>query len=316
MIRTGQEKVLWAAVIILAAGVLIMGSFILIRGLKPAQSDANPSAEVGIAPVAVFNGTFITDKEWAKELKKAHGQEILLQMLNHKAVLAEAQALQIVVSPQEITQELDRLMKGYDSEQAYYDEMKNQLGLTPNEVKAEIAYQLTLEKIATSHIEITDEEISEYVKEHQEQWIPRTKYQLGFIKVSSFREGNHVLDRLEQGEDFNILAQELSKDEYSRGQGGQLGLVDEEDPFIPQELLKTAKTLEIGDIAGPVKLENGGYGIIQLTNIVSGQPETEQEIHEDARKLLALNEAIPLSQLEVQLREKYHSEIMIAIPTS
>lgn len=308
---TRQEKSLWAAVIILTAGVLLMGSLIVIRGLKPAGTVHEPDDEQGgLDAVASFDGQMITEDEWVKELKRARGHEMLLQMLNQKAVYAEAQALKIRVSPDEIAGRIQSEAKGYESEDAYYGEMSAQLGLTPEEVRAEAAYQLTLEKIAIVNIHISDDVIDRYIEEHKEEFEPKRQYDLAWIKLKSRREANKALDRLEDGEDFGKLAEELSLDEYTRMQGGRLGLIEEDDPFVPEELLEAAKDLEAGDIAGPIGLKDDGYAVMQIRDIVKTGELSDAEIRVRVNKQLALNEAVPLTELEAKLRDKYGAELI------
>ena len=51
------------------------------------------------------------------------------------------------------------------------------------------------------------------------------------IEVASKDEAERVMDRLEDGEAFADLAAQVSLDEYTREDGGQIGLVEEDDPF-------------------------------------------------------------------------------------
>lgn len=311
MMMTRQEKALWAAVIILAAGVLLMGSLIVIRGLKPAGSVHEPEEEPsGRDAVASFDGQLITEDEWVEELKRARGHEVLLQMLNQKAVNAEAKALRIQVTPEEITEKVKKDAAGYESEEAYYQAVSAQLGMSPEDIKTEAAYQLTLEKIAIAHIDISDEEVDRYIDQHKEEYEPKKQYELAWIKLKSRKAANKTLDRLEQGEEFGSLAEELSLDEYTRMQGGRLGMIDEDDPFIPKELLNAAKDLETGDIAGPIELGNDGYAVMQVLDIVKTGELSNSEIRAEVRRQLALNEAVPLTQLEANLRDMYGARLM------
>lgn len=313
---TRQEKGLWAAVIILAAGVLFMGSLIVIRGLKPAD-EPSPAEDkqAGTDAVASFNGSTITESDWVEELKRTHGEEALTQMLNHKAVYAEAQSLKIKVTPEEVTEEINREMQGYASPDDYYREMADQLNLTPEEIRAETEYRLTLQKIATAGIRITDAEVQRYIDQHQEEFAAKKAYHLAWIQTDTEDEANRVLDRLQQGEDFGTLAAAYSLDEFTRDQGGDLGMVEEDDPFIAPEVLQTASTLKPGDAAGPVRL-NDGYAVVQLISVENGSTKSSEEIIREARKQLALSEAVPLSQLEEQLRNKYDAKILIKISPS
>ncbi|MEC0373224.1 peptidyl-prolyl cis-trans isomerase [Paenibacillus chibensis] len=308
---TRQDKALWAAVIILTAGVLLMGSLIIIRGLKPAGDVHEPEEEQsGRDAVASFDGQAITEDEWVNELKRARGHEVLLQMLNQKAVAAEARSLRIQVTPEEIAEKIRSDAAGYESEDAYLQEMSTQLGMTAGDIRADAAYQLTLEKIAIAGIHIRDEEIDRYMEQHKEEFEPKKQYDLAWIKVKSRKEANRTLDRLEQGEDFGKLAEELSLDEYTRMQGGRLGMIDEDDPFVQGELLDAAKDLEAGDIAGPIQLRDDGYAVMQVRDIVKTGELSEAEIRARVSKQLALNEAVLLTQLEAELRDKYGAKLI------
>jgi foldase protein PrsA len=308
---TRQVRALWAAVIILAAGVLLMGSLIVIRGLQPAVNEHEPEEKQGgREAVATFNGQVVTEDEWVEEMKRTHGQKVLVQLLNQKAVEAEAKALRIRVAPEEIEDKIKADAAGYESEEAYYQAMFAQLGLTSEDIKTEAAYQLTLEKIAIVNIRIGDEEVDRYIDQHREELEPKKKYELAWIKLKTRKEANKTLDRLERGVDFGKLAEELSLDEYTRMQGGKLGLIEEDDPFVPEELLAAAKGLEAGDIAGPIRLKDDGYAVIQVINIEKDRQPGRAEIRASVRKQLALNEAVPLTDLEAALREKYGAKLI------
>ncbi|MDR0270159.1 peptidyl-prolyl cis-trans isomerase [Paenibacillus sp.] len=313
---TRQERALWAAVIILAAGVLFMGSLVVIRGLEPAAAVHESEEEQGShEAVASFDGQIITEDEWVKELKRTHGHEMLVQMLNQKAVDAESKVLQIRITPEEFTEKVKADAAGYGSENAYYQAMSAQLGLSHEDVRAEAIYQLTLEKIAIAMVLISDEEVDRYIKQHKDEFEPKKKYELAWIKLKNRKEANNTLDRLGQGEDFGKLAEELSLDEYTRMEGGKLGVVEEDDPFVPGALLDAAKELEAGDIAGPIQLKDDGYAVMQVIDIERPEQPGMDKIHASVRKHLALNEAIPLTQLEAGLREKYGAKLIMK-PTS
>ena len=84
-------------------------------GKEDAEAPHDANQEEG-STVATINGEVITDKDWTDALKRRYGSEILLQMLNRKAVYAEALQRNLVVTPTEIAREMAEAMDGYDSE--------------------------------------------------------------------------------------------------------------------------------------------------------------------------------------------------------
>lgn len=94
------------------------------------------------------------------------------------------------------------------------------------------------------------------------------------ILVSSEAEANAVLERLRNGEDFQTLAAEVSIDQTTRDQGGDLGwfTVDE---LLDRRLAEVAFEIDQGAIAGPV-VTRIGYHIIQTVDRAARPIESER----------------------------------------
>jgi foldase protein PrsA len=167
-----------------------------------------------------------------------------------------------------------------------------------------------LQAVATTGITVSETEIDDYLAQNAERFTPRKQMQLSMIKQATYNGANQVMDRLEQGEDFAGLAREVSTDAESRQHGGNIGTVEENDPFWPEELLKTAAGLEAGDIAGPLQVE-GGYAVIRLEKLIDPGKPDQDELRGLIRQELALEQAAPLQQVESDLRAKYATAIYI-----
>ncbi|MEK4325304.1 peptidylprolyl isomerase [Paenibacillus sp. FSL R7-0312] len=306
---TRQERALRNTVILLAVATLMLGG-LLFWSLRAMALLKGEAADGEASDIAAAGGQPVTDREWIDELKKKHGAEVLLGMLNHIVVGKEAKALGITVTDEEIEQELKRGMSGYGSEEQYYDQMQSELGLSRQELHDETAYRLTLQAVATAGITVSEIEIDDYLTQNAERFTPRKQMQLSMIKLATYNGANQVMDRLEQGEDFAGLAREVSIDEESRQHGGNIGTVEENDPFWPEELLKTAAGLEAGDIAGPLQVE-GGYAVIRLEKLIDPGKPDQDELRGLIRQELALEQAAPLQQVESDLRAKYATAIYI-----
>lgn len=303
---TRQEKGLWATVIVLTACVLGMGGWMLFSGNF--SQEASPPWKEGSQPVASIQDRAITEDEWVDELKKRYGREMLMTMLNRHAVALEAKAKGIDVTAAEVETEIEVMSRSYGSKERFLSEMEDQLGITESELKTETTYRLLLEKIATSDVHIEEQQIDSYLEQYPDQFRPKKQLNLSMIEVASEDEAERVMDRLENGEDFADLAAQVSLDEYTREDGGQIGLVEEDDPFLPPALLEAALSLEPGDIAGPVSLTDT-YAIVYVKDIIEPQAPSEESVRKAVRKQLALEQSVSLSELERQLREKYEARI-------
>ncbi|ANA80245.1 peptidylprolyl isomerase [Paenibacillus glucanolyticus] len=303
---TRQEKGLWATVIVLTACVIGMGGLMLFSGIF--SKEASPPLKDGSLAVASIQDRAITEDEWVDELKKRYGRDMLMTMLNRQAVALEAKAKGIDITTAEVDAEIDVMSRSYGSKERFLSEMEDQLGITEAELRTETTYRLLLEKIATSDVHIEPQQIDAYLDLYPDQFRPKKQLNLSMIEVASEDEANQAMDRLENGEDFAALASEISLDEYTREEGGQIGLIEEDDPFLPPALLDAALELEPGDIAGPISLTDT-YAIVYLHDIIEPKAPSEDKIREAVRKQLALEQSISLSELERQLREKYEARI-------
>lgn len=306
---TNQEKGLWVTVVVLSVGVIFMGAFIL-KGMNDSSMTAGSDVSDSEDPVASIAGQLITEKQWVDALKTRYGNKVLMEMLNRQAVLAEAKLQGLTVTESEVDKELQSSMEGYSSEQAFYDEMWNQFGLSLEDLRAEAMYQVLLEEIATKDITVSEQAIQEYYAEHKEDYQPIRQYDISIIQVDDLDSVNRVFERIENGELFGTVAEEVSTDEYSRESQGRIGLIEENDPFQPEPMMKLVQEIEVGEVAGPVQVDDH-YLIIRLNDFQEKNGMTHEEAQEDIRKMLALNEAIPLTELEQQLRSKYGVDIRV-----
>ncbi|MET3211024.1 UNVERIFIED_CONTAM: foldase protein PrsA [Paenibacillus sp. PvR008] len=178
----------------------------------------------------------------------------------------------IKVTQEDSQQVLEQDSKGYASDRAYIDEMQQQFGLNPDDLRNEAEYRIGLEKIATQGIQV--------------------------------QEAETLLERVQQGEGFDTLLQEHSSHLFGKDKSGQMGWVDEYDPFQPQEIMEAARELSSGDVAGPIAV-NEGYAVIFVQDIRLEAPANEQQVRQQIRRSLALAQVAPLEEVEKSLRDKY-----------
>ena len=97
------------------------------------------------------------------------------------------------------------------------------------------------------------------------------------ILVETEAEANDVLARLEAGEDFAAVAQDVSIDTVSAAQGGAL------EPAVPETYVgpfaDAVRDAEVGVLIGPVQSEYG-YHIIEVTE------RSDQPVSDEGRRAL------------------------------
>ncbi|GMK48391.1 peptidylprolyl isomerase [Paenibacillus glycanilyticus] len=269
-------------------------------------SDSDHSRSEGIA--ATVGGFPITAADLADQLKRQYGDNVLRTMMVRKAIDLEAEAQQLSLSSEEEERELTAMMDGYDSEQVFYEVMKEQLGMTKSDVEEDIRYRLLLEKIAILTVNLSEVEIENYIAAHPEQFADRLRLHVQWIVTDTEKEADDVLDKLTAGDTFEQLALEYSKDANTADTGGDLGLIDSDDPFYDADMLEEAGRLQTGESTGPIKVPEG-YAVIRVLERQKTDGLSGHVLYDTARKELALSKAKPLNEIEDDLLEKYNAEI-------
>ncbi|MBD3922761.1 peptidylprolyl isomerase [Paenibacillus sp. PR3] len=269
------------------------------------ESGAN-KGQAGSATAGVIGDRTITEQELDQELRRRYGKEMLRTMMLREAVKQEAAASGLEVTPEQLQAELSRMMDGYESETDYYEAMRTQLGLTRQDVQDDASYNLLLEQIAIRNVQVSDEQVNTYINEHSAEFAGATELHLRWILLPSRSLADDILQRLQNGERFEQLAQSDSIDSYTADGGGDLGIIESDDPFIEKVLLDTGASLEVGEISGPVKTD-GGYAIVRLDERREHGGLAGDRLIEEAYRRAALELAPPLPQVEDALLAQYNA---------
>lgn len=318
MMRRAKRLTIRPVVLLVLLGTLLWQSGCVSaphsqRGSPESSATASPSGAPGTEEqgdaVAVVGGEPITRGELMRELMASYGPAALHALMVRRAVEKEAKAAGIAVTDADVQEEIRSRSQGYDSVEQYYKAMKEQLGLTPDQVRKDAELYVLEQKLAARPVRVTDEEVDAYIREHPEAFGPRTVYHLSHIVVAEKQQAQRLLDRLKKGEDFAALAQEASVDGTTAGDGGDLGWLDPADPFVDGQLLETAKTLSVGQVAGPLQTADG-WELVKLIGREVRQGEDGQAARERIRRQLALERAVSIPELEQSLLDKYGAQVL------
>lgn len=316
-----RGEVLKAVVILQAICLIALTGAVLIKMWPQAfgrGADPSPSIEDGEGPDAVqpgdeviasVGGITITKRQLTEELYEQYGDAVLRTLMLREAMEMEAAGKDIKITQEEMDRELASSAEGYESEERFFTVMEEQLGLSRKQVLEDMRYKLLLESIAVSTVTVTDEEAEAYIEAHPEQYAPKSEYHLRWIVTETRKQAESVLDKLAGGESFEELAQEHSLDEYTKNAGGDLGYIEDEDPFYDGAVLAEAGRIAIGETAGPVEMESG-FAIIQLMGTKSTEGLAGRLLLDTVRKQLALEKAKPMAEMEEELLLRYEAAVM------
>ncbi|MBD0384571.1 peptidylprolyl isomerase [Paenibacillus sedimenti] len=307
-------KRLWGVIGMLAVCILVLTSLLIARSTNQPEPTQPPEPQQRGEQdkervVATIGSREITIQELQKALERHYGTELLNQMLDREAIRLEGSESGTTIGNAEIERELRRMQQGYESEDQFYASMKNQLGMSKEEIREDVSNKLLLEKLATRNVVISDAIVDEYIKTHPDEFKQETEYNIQQIIVSTKEQANKVLAELAKGEDFAILARDRSLDDATNNSGGDLGWIEGDDPFVAAPVLEAAKQLKVGEVSKPVPMQQG-FAIVKLKNRREKANPDRAFIRENVRRELALQEAPPLKDFIVSIRNKWGVKII------
>lgn len=210
--------------------------------------------------------------------KDVFKQEILNVMISQELVSQQAKKEGIVVTEQEISNEVKSFME-YIGKMPNYLEFLQENNIDDEFLKSHFKQNLIFEKYRNkimSETEIEESKLKQYYDAHLDEY-KKEEIKASHILISTLNamkeplseedaakkesEAKALLKRLKSGENFEKLAKEYSEDEASAVNGGDLGYFAR-GVMVP-EFEEAAFKLKKGEISDIVK-SSFGYHIIKL----------------------------------------------------
>lgn len=299
-------KLLWGIIILLGATCLVLFRIAMVGSAAP--DSTGPANGDKAAVVATIGDKKITRDLLEEQVYHKYGQEMMTRMLDHLAIQLEADKRKLQVGEPEITDELHRMQAGYENEEQFYKSMQEQVGMTREELHEDVYFKLLVEKAVTSDIVVGDNEVNDYMKENPDEFAEKLEFHLQIILNETLEQANRTYELAIGGADFSTLAKERSLDINTASEGGDLGWVEENDPFLSVNILEKARLLEIGEIGKPIETSEG-YVVIKMVDREQEEQADLEVIRENVRKQIALQKALPIKEYILTLRDKWHTEI-------
>jgi foldase protein PrsA len=202
----------------------------------------------------------------------------------------------ITFTDDEMKTELEKY-KGYFASE---DEYKNYLttnGMTEDYLKKAIKKQSIIDKYLAAHITNltpTTEELQKIFTDKKMGEQVRASH----ILVATEEEANKVIERLNKGEAFDVVAKEVSTDTVSAANGGDLDFFSYSDMVEP--FSKAAFSMEIGQVSGAVKTDYG-YHIIKVTD---KKVDSAVTVESEKEQLNELYQSVKYDELITRLKSE------------
>jgi peptidyl-prolyl cis-trans isomerase SurA len=245
--------------------------------------------------------------------------ELLDALIDRHIVLEKARKEGITVTRQEVEEALNNwvvdLMQAAGSEQAFMAELERQgmsLRALKDRYRKDLEEQLIISKFMRSQFPSTPVDEARLRNFYQTKFdsIPEIPAVVGIShilivpKPSPEKEAavlakvSRAVERIESGEPFALVAEEMSEDALTRDSGGLLGTVSRED--LGQEIAEAIETLQTGEISEPARTRYG-YEIVK----VDGETDGEVTLSHIFFKLLTQRaDTVAASELAREVRER------------
>lgn len=234
--------------------------------------------------------------------------EVLRTLIDSEIMLQRAEKMGLMATDTDVEAKITEFKSPFTQEefQKQLAARKMSLDDLKAQLKRELSVQKLINKEITSHISISDKDVSDFYNANKSSFnFPEPQIHMAQMVVTAQADANvrnlkndkaqnddqaqkkiHMLEaRIHQGEDFGSLAQNFSEDAQSAPNGGDLG-------FVPESALDKAspdvrKILNIppGQVS-PIVKTDGGYRVFKIfSREPAGQralsdPRVQQSIRE------------------------------------
>jgi peptidyl-prolyl cis-trans isomerase C len=150
------------------------------------------------------------------------------------------------------------------------------------EAKKKILISKLIDTEINKNISVSDDELENYYKSHQDEFVEPERLRASHILVSDIDAAREILKDVKNGRDFAELAREKSIDP-SKVNGGDIGYFTK-GQMIP-DFEDACFKLKPGEISDIVKTSIG-FHIIKLTDRIPAQHKSFEQVKEDTRNAL------------------------------
>lgn len=189
---------------------------------------------------------------------------------------------------EEIEKEVDKtLAQIKDQLKEGYEEALKKENLTEESLKEKIRLRSISQKVyedMLKDISVSDEDVKKNYEENKDiKYINKPGADMYHILLKDEETAKKAKARLDKGEDFKKVSDEMSEDPGAKAQGGSLGFVEYDTKQMVKEFMDGAKPLKEGEVSGPVKSQFG-YHIIKVKNVkTTGSVKPFEEVKDSIK---------------------------------
>lgn len=313
--------------------LLRVGGLMILMGLLSGGARAQGSDKIALS----VNGEFVTEAEFYERLQRVRaqdfiasvnplqmrgenaGQIVLNSLINERLILQWAAKTHQMPTDAEVNDELETLKKRPDVTQAIANNMVKEETLT-----YDIRVQRARFNLATTAASVTPQEVEAYYKAHVADYTTPERWGLAIIRTAKPPDVAKIQTDLKAGKPFAELAKAYSEDDRTKASGGQLPPIAAKDPALPAPIREAVKTLKIGEVSPPIKIEFEATAnrpkvpVWWFVRLTSKEPEAVRafaDVKPQVERLALLERAGGFKVADAKIADyRKQSEIKIRLP--
>jgi len=153
--------------------------------------------------VATVNNRPISRQRFNQQIESQYGQQVLETMINEELIKQAAGDQKIVISQEKIDEEMAEIEKSLP-EGINLDQALQMQGMSRENLEEQMRLQLAIEEILAPKIQITDEELKQYIEENKDYFSATQEAQIR-------EEAQEGLRQQKLNQNFQSWLQELTE---------------------------------------------------------------------------------------------------------
>ncbi len=282
--------------------IAVMISVILVGSTMGGCADRGEEEVTGIVEI---NGRTIEKDEFVDTMESMYGEETLHSLIMHEIVMAAAEEEDVKPTDEDIDEEIGKVRDDLGAQG--YSQFLAQYGMNEASFRYNLAISMALDNIRYAEVEVTEEALYDHFSENREEFDHRDEVRASHILVSDESSAWHMIELLEEGDDFENLAKMYSEDTGTAEDGGDLGFFgrDEMDPAFEEAAFATP----VGEVSEPVE-SYAGYHVIKVTDREEGRSAEFEEVEDMVEESYKEENARSGQEILEEIRAEAEVEIL------
>jgi len=211
-------------------------------------------------------------------------KKVLSDLIRERLLLQEASRRGVTVPDEALDAHVEELSTGYTGSPLRKSLIKHAMDY--DQWRRALRKNMIMEALFAAVVQeagkVTDQEISQYYRNHLDEFLIPESVQLNQIVVKSRSTARRLLRRIRKGENFEALAAKYSIGP-EKEESGRLGTYQRGELPVPLE--KAAFSTPTGKVTSLVETQHG-FHLLKVVKRIPSHVQPEEEAHEEiARKL-------------------------------